>query len=351
MRDNGSLPLRVLVIDDSALYRKIVSDVIGSLPGFEVVGTAMSGEAGLNKIPGLRPQVVTLDYEMPGLDGLQTLKRIKEHHPDIEVVMVSSFTLAGAQITIKALSAGAFDFATKPQTASPEISFQTLRQQLAATLEGLLERRRPVAFPSPPPPPPSAAPLAGQRQPPPAVIAVGVSTGGPRALEALLGDLPASFPAPLVIVQHMPPLFTRALAESLNAKSAIAVVEGEQNMPLAPATAYIAPGGRQMKIQQGGRLAITDDPPENHCRPAADYLFRSVAVHFGNRALGLIMTGMGMDGTAGLRHLKARGASTIAQSPESCIVASMPGAAIRAGVIDQVLPLAALGKELAKRFR
>lgn len=363
-------PLRVLVVDDTILYRTIVSEVLTAIPGVEVVGTAAHGEIALAKVVELSPDLITLDVEMPVMDGLTTLKKLQEIKSKALVVMVSSHTRQGAAVTLEALQLGAYDFITKPDGNDPQQSLALLASKfrpiinavmaqkiLRQTLHGLASE--PVRTPKPvlesphlgavPPP----AVLPGARI---AIVAIGISTGGPNALAELLPRLPADFPVPIVIVQHMPKLFTGALAESLDSKCAIRVVEGKSGLPLQAATAYIAPGGRQMRVASGqGQsayiLEVTDDPPENHCQPAADYLFRSVASVCKGQALGIIMTGMGSDGTLGLRLMKRQGAQVIAQDQASCVVYGMPLEAVKAGVVDVVLPLSDIGAEIMRRLK
>ncbi len=370
-RNMPQKPLRVLVIDDTALYRKIISETLAAFPEVEVVGTAANGEIALGKLAQLAPDLLTLDVEMPVMDGLATLRRLRERKAEVLVVMVSAHTRQGAKVTLEALHLGAYDFITKPEEADPlksrevlvgkfrpiinaimaqRILRQTIRT-MAAESGGPLVQATAPAHPQPPPTMQGAHP-PGRIE----IVAIGISTGGPNALAELLPSLPANLRVPIVIVQHMPKLFTGALAESLNSKCAIRVVEGQAGQLLEPATAYIAPGGRQMRVESvpgrsGYSLEINDDPPENHCQPSADYLFRSVASAFKGQALGVIMTGMGCDGTLGLRLMKRHGAPVIAQDQQSCVVYGMPQEAVKAGVVDAVLPLSEIGAEITRRLR
>jgi two-component system chemotaxis response regulator CheB len=366
-------PLRVLVVDDTILYRTVIPEILSAIPGVEVVGTAAHGEIALAKIAELAPDLITLDVEMPVMDGLTTLKRLQEIKAKGVIVMVSTHTRQGAATTLEALHLGAYDFITKPdgddlhenreilaRKFRPIIQAVMVKKILCQTLHGVASETLSV-------------PKAGFRAPADAghgtlqfalahpsgrieIVAIGISTGGPNALADLLPRLPADFPVPIVIVQHMPKLFTRALAESLDHKCAIRVVEGESGQSLQAATAYIAPGGRQMRIASGQGLSsyfleITDDPPENHCQPSADYLFRSVASVCKGHSLGVIMTGMGCDGTLGLRLMKRQGAQVIAQDQASCVVYGMPMEAVKAGVVDVVLPLSGIGAEIMRRLK
>lgn len=360
-------PARVLVVDDSVLYRKVLSEILSTIPGIEVVGIASNGKIALSKVALLKPDIMTLDFEMPEMDGLETLRQLKRMGENIAVVMVSSFTSRGAAVTIEALQLGAFDFLTKPEGYSPEKNREQILSQLKpiinaiitkATLRGVLapEAAPPRATgvmagtaPSTPvmPPPVSILPRRVE------ILAIGVSTGGPNALAEVIPCLPADFRVPTVIVQHMPPVFTEALAETLNGKSAVRVLEGKDGMKLEPGTVYIAPGGKQMKVVRPGDygpvfLEVNSDPPENHCQPSVDYLFRSIAKVYGRKSLGVIMTGMGADGVRGLREMKQQGAFVIAQNEASCVVFGMPMEAIKAGVTDVTLPLKEIPREIVR---
>jgi two-component system, chemotaxis family, protein-glutamate methylesterase/glutaminase len=372
------VPLRVLVVDDTAVFRRIVSEAVTAIPGMEVVGTAGNGRTALQRVKELQPDLVTLDIEMPEMDGIQVLEAMRQTGCDTGVIVVSALTLKGGQLTMKALERGAFDFITKPSEAGLEASREAIRSALAPRLTAFGRRReirnilsRGGVTPSAPAPPQSPAsplrptvarksdaptagtfaPLSGNT----GIVAIGVSTGGPVALTQLVPALPADLGVPVVIVQHMPPLFTQSLAESLAAKSQLQVSEARHLEPLRANHVYIAPGGRQMRVGMAGDTGmvtqITDDPPENNCRPAVDYLFRSVAEHYPGRSVGVVLTGMGSDGTLGLKILKRRGAVTLAQDEASCVVYGMPKAAVDAGVVDHVLPLDAMAARIATLAR
>ncbi len=348
-----SLPIRILVADDTALYRKIVGDVLRSLPGVEVVGTAFNGQVALERIQELRPDLVTLDLEMPQMSGVEVLQRLRSSDSSAGVVMLSAFTSAGATATTEALRLGAFDFVLKPSGYNPAANMEVLRQRLSACIAAFAHSRG-LRLPTIPPDgiqprvdaPVASAPAAhvvppvtGDR---PQVIVLGISTGGPEALTRLIPALPADLAAPVLIVQHMPPLFTKSLADDLNQRSQLRVYEAVDGQLAQPGECIIAPGGRQMKIERteaGPLVRITDDPPENSCRPAADYLFRSAAHHYGVQVLGVVMTGMGSDGALGCRLLKRHGATVLAQDKESCVVFGMPSAVIEQGLANAVLPL------------
>lgn len=338
--------LRVLVIDDSALYRKIVRQVLAALPDVEVVGTAADGELALKQIEKLRPDVVTLDFEMPRLNGLGVLRRMSGGPA---AIMVSAFTAEGATATTQALAEGAFDFILKPTTRSLEQSAAQLRQDLQPKLHALRLRARcgaasagRPAAPRPTGPPcgyPAARPAAPRRRD---VVAIAVSTGGPQALTKVLPRLPRSLPCPVVIVQHMPPMFTASLAADLDRRCPLNVVEGVDGMAVEPGRVIIAPGGKQMRVaaaESAALIQITNDPPERNCKPAADYLFRSVASAYGAGAAAVVLTGMGDDGNLGAGEIKRAGGAVIAQDEASCVVYGMPRAVVESGHADAIAPL------------
>jgi two-component system chemotaxis response regulator CheB len=344
---------RVLVVDDASIFRRIVSDALTGIPGVEVVGTAANGRLALSRLSSLRPDLITLDIEMPEMDGIEVLEAMKDLHLGTSAIVLSSRTVQGGQMTIRALESGAFDFIPKPAGGTREENLAQLRDSLRPMLQAL-ERRREIRSilnfknSNPQPvaavPPPAAVPAGRARvRAGSPVVLIGVSTGGPTALAQVLPALPPKLGAPVLIVQHMPPLFTGALAQRLQARSAIAVKEAEDGETAFADCAYLAPGGRQMKVAPGPHnelvIRITDDPPENACRPSVDYLFRSVALHFPGRAIAAILTGMGNDGTEGMRMLKRGGCLSIAQDEASCVVFGMPREAILAGVVDTVVPL------------
>jgi two-component system, chemotaxis family, protein-glutamate methylesterase/glutaminase len=360
-----SSPLRVLVVDDTVVYRKIVSDVLADIPGVEVVGTAHNGKAALLKIRTLQPNLLTLDIEMPEMSGLELLERMQTEAPDVGAIMLSTLTQEGGAMTMRALELGAFDFIPKPQSGSMDSNKSAVLQALgpllkafrrSRSIDGPLRRPKP-AVPSKistKPPASTAGALRPQKRPlPSSIIGIGISTGGPNALAHTLPQLPANIGVPVVIVQHMPAMFTQSLARSLDAKCALAVQEAVNGEPLQPNTVYIAPGGKQMKIVAGAGglqrvIKITDDPPENSCRPSVDYLFRSIAEMYVGRATGVIMTGMGSDGTSGLMQMKQNGAFIIAQDEASCVVFGMPKEPIQRGIVDKVVPLNQISGEIVK---
>lgn len=363
--------LRVLVVDDTIVYRKIVSDILSTIPGVQVVGTANNGKVAVNRISALKPDLITLDVEMPEMNGLEVLEQIQKISPATGTVMLSTLTTTGGDITIRALELGAFDFVPKPQTGTMTENLEAVRKLLVPIVQAFKRRKElrdvlksrpaPTRKPVAPRPAPSGdvtkrMQRLTSRKTKSEIIAIGISTGGPNALARMMPRLPADIGVPLLIVQHMPPVFTASLAKSLNAKCQITVKEAEQGETILPNTAYIAPGGKQMKIVAAGDgknrlIKITNDPPENSCRPSADYLFRSVASHYVGRSTGVIMTGMGSDGTAGLREMKATGAHVIAQDEASCTVYGMPKEPIESGLSDVIASLDDIASAILKTVR
>jgi two-component system chemotaxis response regulator CheB len=371
--------MKVLIADDAILFRRVMAEVLATFPDITVVGQAPNGKLALQKIIELQPDLVTLDLEMPELDGLGVLDALKTLPRAPTVIVVSAVTQQGGRLTMRALQKGAFDFITKPDAGTAAASRDQLRAELAPRLKALALRLGVRAIlhattaanhpPAPTPPKPAAAlapPLPATASPTqqaplfvrpgkPEMVLIGVSTGGPNALGVLLPALAKPLGVPILIVQHMPPIFTQSLAEHLSTKCALRVCEAADGMTAEADTVYIAPGGRQMRIAPSpdGRklIQITDDPPENNCRPAVDYLFRSVAKHYPGRAMGVILTGMGSDGTIGLKLLKRHGCFVIAQHEASCVVYGMPKAAVEAGVVDVVLPLEAIAGRIATTIR
>jgi two-component system chemotaxis response regulator CheB len=335
-------PLRVLVVDDSALMRKLIPQILEHDPAIQVVGTAMDGNFALKKIEDLKPDVVTLDLEMPGMDGMQTLREItRQHHA--RVIVVSSHTTQGASATFKALALGAFDFVPKPQDAS--VHMQEVADQLIAKIKAAAQSEAPRAavpqfeFRK------VEKPRSRPKAPPTRVIAVGISTGGPNAIQYVLSQLPGDFPGTILIVQHMPQGFTEMFARRLNECCAIEVKEAQSGDFLLAGRALICPGNRHMKVRRmplGDTVVLTDEPRMNGHRPSADVLFNSVAQEFGARVVAALMTGMGEDGAEGLGAVKKAGGLTIAQSPETCVVHGMPRAAIDRGYAMRIVPLDAM---------
>jgi len=339
--------VRVLVIDDSALMRKLIPQILARDSEIEVVGTAMDGAFGLKKIEELRPNVVTLDLEMPRMDGMETLRQIMRRHR-LPVIVVSAHSTEGASTTFKALALGAFDFVTKPADAASahmdEIADELISRIKVAARTDVRQPRthvEPVKF--------ANKPAHRPKKEPTKIVAVGISTGGPNALQYLLSELPGNFPGSIVVVQHMPEGFTEMFAKRLNECCAIDVKEAQSGDLLIAGRALICPGNRHMKVRRmpmGNVVVLSDDERVNGHRPSVDVLFRSVASEFGSRAVGVLMTGMGDDGACGLGQLRTAGALTIAQSEESCIVYGMPKAAIERGYAERVVSLEMMANTL-----
>src|SRR5271166_2529534 len=331
-------PVRVLVIDDSALMRKLIPRILERDDSIEVVGTAMDGNFGLKKIEDLSPHVVTLDLEMPGLNGIDTLKQIMRHWR-LPVIVVSSHSTAGASITLKALALGAFDFVAKPRDVSarmPEIADELIKKiHAAAQSAGIQTQFLPGETHSAQP---------GKLRPvaPTHIIAIGVSTGGPNALQYLFSQLPEEFSGSILVVQHMPDGFTELFAKRLDETCPIRVKEAQSGDLLVAGRALICPGNRHMKVKKlplGNVAVLAEDAPVNGHRPSVDVLFHSVAEEFGSQAMGVLMTGMGEDGAAGLGEIRAAGGYTVAQSEQTCVVYGMPKAAIERGYAMRIADL------------
>jgi two-component system, chemotaxis family, protein-glutamate methylesterase/glutaminase len=347
VRDNipAGGKIRVLVVDDSALMRRMISRIFEGEASIELVGTACDGFEALLKIEELKPHLVTLDVEMPGLDGMETLRKIMERHAGVRVIMLSSLTEQGAQITIDALMHGASDYVTKPA----KDGYEQLGRELLSKVRQFFPRSGSHAAD---PTLVARGAVAGRRIPA-EICAIGVSTGGPSALVEALPMFPKSFPLPIVIVQHMPPMFTHMLALRLASVCQIPVVEGEEGMILEPGQAVIAPGGFHMRVVKSGRdlaIRLDEGERENSCRPAVDVLFRSIVESMNGRAIAAILTGMGQDGLIGAQQLKARGATILVQDQASSVVWGMPGAIVAANLADAVLPLGEIVPEILQRI-
>lgn len=353
--------IRVLIVDDSVVIRRLLSDELGKDPDLEIVGTAASGKIGLAKIPQVNPDIVTMDIEMPEMDGLEAVTEIRKIYAKLPIIMFSTLSQRAAKETLEALSRGANDYVTKPaNVGSAQLAMERVREELIPKIKTLcpglgspsaVSKPRPLTFN---PQSPKAAPSTPRAIHPVHIVAIGLSTGGPNALNELFESLPKNLSVPMVIVQHMPPVFTKCLAERLSAKSGIPVGEGAPGTVLAPGHVWIAPGGYHMVVKRRGtsvELAINEDPPENSCRPAVDVLFQSVSQVYGAHTLGVIMTGMGYDGRRGCELLREAGAQIIAQDEASSVVWGMPGAVAEAGLADKILPLSSIAGEIASRIQ
>lgn len=355
--------LRLLVVDDSALYRQLVQNVLREIAGVEVVGVAKSGQEALESIGEHNPDLITLDVQMPDLNGIEVLRELKRRRSATRAIMLSSLTANGAQITTDALLEGAFDFIHKPNSADAGANRRRLAEELTEKIHAFRQTTRVRK----PPPASSAgssvvwraasasdtgAPQPEFTGPRCKAVVIGTSTGGPVALAELLPALPASLSAALLIVQHMPPQYTQSLAKRLNERSLIEVVEGAEGMPVAPGFAYIAPGGSHMRVEPRGSrmfIAISSDPPENSCRPSVDYLFRSAAEVYRSGLVGVVLTGMGRDGAAGCAAIKSKGGYVLTQDAEGCAVYGMPKAVVDDQLADESLPLSRIAGALVRR--
>jgi two-component system chemotaxis response regulator CheB len=396
-------PARILIVDDSAVMRALLRSVVGSDKRLEVAGTASDGASALRVVESVRPDLILLDVEMPVMDGLHTLRQMKARGNRVPVIMCSALTQRGAKVTIEALASGAADYVAKPSgQPSRDAAVHALAQDLVpkilaltASATGSHEPVYPSAFPpapmhsaafssaspsvwpgnagpghAPPPHLPAAYTPSGSLFPagppqsllhpqpvsgtPPAVLLIGVSTGGPAALDTLLPALPASFPLPVLVVQHMPELFTKLLAERLNGRCPLRVTEASSGEPIRPGAIHIARGDWHMEVAATGSAAstpvlrLTQEPPENHCRPAVDVLFRTGVAVYGARVLGVVLTGMGYDGLIGSRLIREHGGTVLAQDQATSAVWGMPGAVFQAGLAHRILPLNAIAPEILR---
>ncbi len=336
--------VRVLVVDDSALMRKLIPQMLAADETIDVVGTAMDGSFCLKKIEELKPNVVTLDLEMPGMNGIDALKEIMRREP-VPVIVFSSHSTEGASVTMKALGLGAFDFVTKPKDATAHMA-ETARELIAKVKAAAECKLKPRMLSGAPQKPEKVAATAGS---PTKVVGIGVSTGGPQALEFVLSQLPGDFPGAIAVVQHMPDGFTDMFARRLDEICPLRVKEAQSGDMLQPGRVLICPGNRHMKVKRlplGDIVVLSDEPRVNGHRPSVDVLLRSVAEEFHASAVGVIMTGMGDDGAEGLGLIKKEGGMTIAQSEESCVVYGMPKAAIERGYAVRVVGLDVMGSTL-----
>ena len=353
--------IRVLVVDDSVVIRRLVTHALERDPELEVVGAAANGSIALRLIPQLNPDLLTLDIEMPEMDGLETLRRLRREYSQLRVIMFSTLTERGAEVTLEALTLGADDYVTKASNeGSLDQSMLRLREELIPKVKQFFlfpakssAAPRPQALQvfatSPRERIPSFALSANQQ---PKVVVIGVSTGGPSALGAILPHLPSEFPLPVLLVQHMPPLFTRFLAERLQISCPLSVEEASQGDPVIAGKILIAPGDFHLKVAARSgevRVLLDQSPPQNFCRPAVDALFSSIAEVYGGAVIAAILTGMGHDGLRGVEILRAQGASIIAQDEASSVVWGMPGAVVTAGLADSVLPLDQIVPEILRR--
>ena len=344
--------IRVLVVDDSALMRKLIPNILSRDPDIEVVGTAMDGAFALKKIEELHPDVVTLDLEMPRVDGMETLRLIMRRGP-MPVILFSTHSKEGAHVTFKALALGAIDFVAKPKEAAGG-NLDSIAHVLIDKIK-VAKRASGRRLLSPPVDETPAVRTKGSRPAvaPNRIIAVGVSTGGPNALQYMFSQIPGDFPASILVVQHMPEGFTEMFARRLDECCALDVQEAKSGDLLIAGRVLICPGNRHMMVRRmprGDVAVLNDSPAVNGHRPSVDVLFHSVAQDFGPMAVGVLMTGMGEDGAEGLGAMRSAGAMTIAQSEDTCVVSGMPRAAILKGYAAKILPLEGLGMFLAAQY-
>lgn len=338
--------VRVLIADDSAVMRSLLRMVFETTPAVEVVAAAATGTEALAEFSRVSPDLVLLDIEMPGMNGLDVLSAIREQSRRVPVIMCSTLTLRGAQITIEALSRGATDYVTKP-------SAQRSLREAVGTLARELIPKVLAFFPQDPAGSPRPVPaIAGAPQfgvgPAPRVVVIGVSTGGPAALEVLLPKIPSSFTLPILIVQHMPRLFTGLLADRLNSLCALRVREAAPGTRIEPGVVEIARGDWHLELSRDFHLQLNQNEPENFCRPSVDVLFRSAATATLGRLLGIVLTGMGSDGLAGCRAIREAGGSVFVQDASTSVIWGMPGAVANAGLAHKTLPLAAIAQEMMR---
>ncbi len=339
---------RLLIVDDSALYRQAISNALLDEAGVSVVGLAKNGVEALQKIEELNPDLLTLDVQMPGMDGIGVLREMNKRRLRPKAIMVSSLTSQGAQVTTDALLEGAFDFILKPSGGDVEENHRQLRVALAEKINTFRQTDRRVARRTRRAAPTDTTPPEGIAC---RAVLFGTSTGGPAALKAVLPRLSGDLGVPVLVVQHMPPQYTKSLADRLNELCPLEVSEASSGAEVRPGCVLIAPGGRHMKLaKRAGRIFVrtTEDPQEHGCRPSVDYMFRSAVEVFDGNALGVIMTGMGRDGVAGCNELKRRGGWVIAQHEDGCLVYGMPKAVIEDGSADRVLTLESIGAAIGR---
>ncbi len=347
--------IKVLVVDDSLFMRRMITDILQAEADMEVVGTARNGQEGLELARQLQPDVITLDVEMPVMDGITMLERLMQENPT-PVVMVSSLTKEGAEVTLRCLELGAIDFVTKPSGSISmdlyKVSSQIVEKVRVASRVPPYRLRKlaqPVSTTRTVHLPPVVSPLSRVAEE--VLVVVGCSTGGPKALATLMNSLPSDFHAPMLIVQHMPEGFTRSLAERLDRLSSVAVREAQEGDRLEAGFALLAPGGRHMKLTPNRTIQLSQDPPVHGVRPAVDVTLLSLAQHYPGRVVVAILTGMGSDGALGARALRAKGARVLVEHESSCVVYGMPRAVLQTSGADQVVPIEQMGHAIAEEVK
>lgn len=348
--------LKVLIVDDSVVIRRLVANAVEADPQLELAGVAMDGQMALEKVRLLKPDVITMDVEMPRMNGIDAVRNIRKENAQVRIIMFSSLTERGAAITLEALSVGADDSVLKiAGEGNLEASQKRLREELLPRIKQFFQF--PAAVGTPAAAPVARTPVtrwAASGGSAPQIIGIGISTGGPKALETLLPAIPKGYPLPILIVQHMPPLFTRMLAERLNTLCALEVREAAADDAIEPGKILLAPGNFHMRVAGGAakpRVVLDQAPPMNSCRPAVDALFQSLAEVYGGAVAAAVLTGMGNDGLAGAGVLKKKGAYVIAQDEATSVVWGMPGAVVQAGLADAVLPLSEISGALGQVLR
>lgn len=369
--------IRTLIVDDSVVVRRLIQDVLEADSEVTVIGAAVNGKVGFEEAKKLRPDIITMDIEMPQMNGIEAVKAIRAAGIRCPIIMFSTLTAAGANATMDALAAGASDFVTKPGNVGTIVeSMAKVREELIPKIKALTGHgggrpqvseaarpgrpHKPLSVPSAATKPDTtpAKPAVPQQKRAkvasvPRILAIGSSTGGPQALSTVLKDLPRDLNIPVVITQHMPPVFTTQLAERLNRDCSLTVVEAKQGMALTPGTIYIAPGDYHMIVRSENRrntIHLNQDPPENFCRPAVDVMFRSVAQVFGSTTLAVVLTGMGSDGAKGAQVIQEVGGYVVAQDEASSVVWGMPGAVVKVDAHDKVTDLKSIASHLRDRF-
>jgi len=345
--------LKVVVVDDSALYRQMLLTVLGRITGVEVVGTAADGDAAVELIARIRPDVVTLDVQMPGRDGIEVLRALKQRRLAPRSIMVSSLTAQGAPTTVAALMEGAFDFILKPAGVDLHVTRDIIQSELTEKLAAVRESMAAAETTAPLPVSPSrlSQPTAKSRFD---AIVIGTSTGGPQALRAVIPLLPADLPVPVFVVQHIPAQFTSSLAERLDGLSRLRVVEAAEGMCVGPGQVILAPGGRHLGVERVGErvVCVLDDGPRRHgCRPSVDNTLESVVGLYGGKVLAVVLTGMGCDGLDGCRELKRRGGTVLTQAAAGCVVYGMPKAVNDAGLADEIVTLEQMAARISAWLR
>ncbi len=338
--------IRVLIADDSLPVRHFLGKVLDADEAIEVVGSCANGKTFLRRLETARPDIAVLDIEMPVMNGLDALRELRKRLPDLPVIMFSSLTAPGAHATFEALRRGATDYVAKPSGVNQEEAQKYIEREIVARIKVLTKRNRAPEIDA------QNENVVQRPRGHVGVVAIGASTGGPNALAKVLGELPLGFPVPIVIVQHMPAVFTRIMAQRLNAGSKLSVKEATDGVVLSPGCVYLAPGGVHLEVRRDRgvvRCHLHEEAPVNACRPSVDVLFHSVAESYGKSTLAVVLTGMGCDGAMGALALSKLGAQVIVQDEESSVVWGMPGSVVHKGAAERVVKLASMARELSMR--